>query len=388
MKRAPISPLVAWMPLFLCLSAQGLEVSNLRCEYRQNPSGLDVKAPRLSWVLAGNGRSERQSAYRVLVASSPALLGSAQTDLWDSGKVASDQTIHVVYAGRPLVSRQRVWWSVQVWDQRDRASQWSKPASWSMGLLEAADWSAQWVGDPVASAPAEPRGPLNGFHSGFSASADAVKWVLVDLGQPRLMDGVRLCPARPYDWQPDTPGFLFPMRYRIEASETPAFDRPRLLVDRSTADEPSPGTEAVGWHFDETTARYVRLTVTRLRPRDPDKHAFALTEFEVMSGTTNLARRSRVTASDSIETGSWAAVNLTDGVSRTVPPSTTDRALPATMMRKSFVLPGSIQRATAYVTANGLYELRINGRRVGQQLLSPEWTNYRRRCQYQTHDVT
>ena len=128
----------------------------LRCEYLRDPLGLDVVAPRLSWVLESGQRGQKQTAYRVLVASAAELLAKDDGDLWDSGRVESDRTIQVEYAGKSLVSRMRCCWKVRVWDRNGRASAWSEPACWSMGLLAPSDWQAQWIGyrDP-ASPPVE-----------------------------------------------------------------------------------------------------------------------------------------------------------------------------------------------------------------------------------------
>ena len=94
---------------------------HLRCEYLANPLGIDTRQPRLSWRPKAN-----QAAYRVLVASSAENLSRNEGDLWDSGEVASDQCIHVPYAGTPLRSRQRCYWKVQT------CSEWSDAAWWEM----------------------------------------------------------------------------------------------------------------------------------------------------------------------------------------------------------------------------------------------------------------
>jgi alpha-L-rhamnosidase len=120
----------------------------LRCEYLVDPTGIEETSPRLEWRLDAvnpEARGLRQSAYRVLVASSPDLLSRDGGDLWDSGRVNSDRTTGIVYQGRPLASRQPAFWKVQVWDQNRAASPWSAPARWSMGLLEMGDWSADWI---------------------------------------------------------------------------------------------------------------------------------------------------------------------------------------------------------------------------------------------------
>ena len=74
-------------------------------------------------------RGLAQTAYQVVVAPTEAFLHADQGVLWDSGKVASDQSLHVVYAGKPLVSHATCWWKVRVWDQDGKASDWSAPAS-------------------------------------------------------------------------------------------------------------------------------------------------------------------------------------------------------------------------------------------------------------------
>ena len=120
-----------------------------RGEYLKNPLGIDETEPRLSWQIrsAGSGlRGQRQTAWQVLVATSPELLEQDQGNRWDSGKVESDQSIHITYAGRPLVSEQFCWWKVRIWDEAGRVSQWSETAHWSMGLLAPDDWRGQWIG--------------------------------------------------------------------------------------------------------------------------------------------------------------------------------------------------------------------------------------------------
>ncbi len=116
----------------------------LRCEYRPNPLGLDETQPRLTWRVESPERGQRQAAYQVLVASSEALLRKDTGDLWNSGKLASDQTVNVVYAGKPLRSRQQCFWKVRVWG-KDGKPAWSEVASWTMGLLESSDWQADYI---------------------------------------------------------------------------------------------------------------------------------------------------------------------------------------------------------------------------------------------------
>ncbi len=119
----------------------------LRCEYLANPSGIDVQKPRLSWRLNPASSIRAQNAYRLLVASDPAILGKDRGDLWDSGRVVSGETTWIAYGGKNLVSGQRVYWKVRVWSEAGNPSPWSAQATWSMGLLQPSDWQGKWIGE-------------------------------------------------------------------------------------------------------------------------------------------------------------------------------------------------------------------------------------------------
>ena len=155
--------------------AAAIHPQQLRLEYRDNPLGIDVAAPRLSWLAAPadpKARGLRQTAYRILVASSDRALRSDSGDLWDSGKVVSADSAQIVYAGKPLASAAAAFWKVQVWDQRGQASEWSEPAQWSMGLLRAADWQAKWIGrdEPAGSETHDRRLPARYLRTEFTAA--------------------------------------------------------------------------------------------------------------------------------------------------------------------------------------------------------------------------
>ncbi len=126
-------------------AAKTIEVKELKCEYFNNPLGINETHPRLSWILESTVEGQVQSAYQVLVATSPSNLSEKKADLWNSDKVESDQSIQVKYAGKELSSRDLCWWKIKVWDKDGKASSWSEPASFEIGLLEAADWKADWI---------------------------------------------------------------------------------------------------------------------------------------------------------------------------------------------------------------------------------------------------
>lgn len=137
---------IAIFPLIFVVSTfAGLRVGQLRCEYLENPLGIDVTQPRLNWILDSGERGQKQTAYQILVASSADELKNDKGDLWDSGKISSDQTTFVAYDGKPLTSRESCFWKVRSWDEAGKPSPWSKTASWEMGLLATNDWQAQWI---------------------------------------------------------------------------------------------------------------------------------------------------------------------------------------------------------------------------------------------------
>ena len=133
-------------------------------------------------------------------------LAADDGDRWDSGKVGSDATLHVAYDGKPLGSRDRCHWKVRVWDRTGRASPWSRPATWTMGLLAAADWGAQWIARDDSPRPA-PVAPRHGFLTRLSPSPDIPKSVTLDLGAAAEIDAVRLHPAAPLGTRPGAPSY-------------------------------------------------------------------------------------------------------------------------------------------------------------------------------------
>jgi alpha-L-rhamnosidase len=143
--------IISLLILFACAQAYSanntapLTPVSLSCEYLDNPVGIQVLQPRLSWKLKSDARNQRQSAYHVLVASSRKQLARNVGDIWDSGKVASDQSLNILYEGQVLQSRKQYFWKVKAWNQKGKASDWSAPASWGMAILSPEEWTGQWI---------------------------------------------------------------------------------------------------------------------------------------------------------------------------------------------------------------------------------------------------
>ncbi len=358
---------------------------HLRCEYLTNPSGIDTSQPRFSWVLEAGLAGERnrsQSAYRIVASAASGVV-------WDSGKIQSSAQAQVAYAGKPLESGRAYTWKVQVWDNNGQPSPWSEVARWSMGMLDRARWAAQWISDPTAVVPsdADAKARLSahsGYCSRMSDKAGDNKWVGVDLGSVKTVDAVRIWPARAEE---GGPSFLFPRRYTIEIASDAKFSDAKVVVDRSSADQvvPPPGTPAE-IRFAPVAARFIRLVRFESPNYKEVAHALALAEMEVFAAGVNVAAHAAVVAFDNSENAGWSKGYLTDG--RTGFAAGAAPAQPVSAFRKSFKLNGPVRRAVAYATARGVYQLRVNGRAADDRVLAPEFTDYAKRLQYQTYDVT
>lgn len=299
--------------------AQAVTLDNLRCEYRVNPLGIGEREPRLSWVMrdAPGSRGAVQTAYQILVASTPERLAKDEADLWDSGRVRSEKSIQIAYKGRSLIARERCYWKVRVWSAEDKETAWSEPADWSMGLLHTSDWQAEWLRveelfpEDSGEKPAPPKLTII---SAFYGTPDAHQ-------QVNATEKVR---------------------------ELVAAKGGVLLV------------QANNEHFgDPAVGGGKRLEVVY--------------EISGKRYTASAPEGAFVTAQEQRE----------EADQRRVKRLQTPRSL-----RRDFAVASQPVRATLFATALGLYEMRLNGQRVGDALLAPEWTAYDKRVQVQAYDVT
>ena len=343
------------------------EAGGLRCDDRSNPMGIDDPQPRLSWLMESARRTDRQQAYQILVASSVELLKDDKGDLWDSGKVASNESIQIAYAGKPLVPRMRCYWKVRLWDRDEKPSSWSEPASWTMGLYQANDWQANWITASRWFMPPEVRPP------GFIVGAGG--WADVDLGKPFPIEAIKLY---------FTNTNAAPKRFKILGADDLNFTHPHVLVDQSAADYQPAGTGPQVFAVKDATFRRIRLWLTK-----PVKGE--VRQMEVMSGGNNVALM-RSTREYGTEWHSGHASFLVDGM----PSADTGNVCPpdacpspaAPLLRKSFTLAKPVQRATLYLAALGMADVTVNGQSVTDTVLGPPFTDYTKRVVYLTHDVT
>ncbi|WP_205650204.1 family 78 glycoside hydrolase catalytic domain [Actinoplanes solisilvae] len=338
--------------------------------------GIDTPAPRLGWLISSNRRGVVQSAYQVRVASTAAKL--SRPDVWDSGRTAGAESTQVAYGGPALTSATRYHWQVRVWDADGRASAWSEPSWWETGLLKPEDWHAKWIGRERPSASwsdytVDLRLTVTRDAAGvfFRAKGvnDAYMWQLANFGNvPVLRPHVRVGGS----WQllkevpvPIAPGdFNKPHDLRIEtAGTTIKTFVDGVQVDTTVDSRRTTGTIGLRTSGTETAVVHsVKLTVGGKTEVDAD-----------------LTKTNPFTAGTLTPTGLEVTGNLE-----------TLLADPAgkPLLRREFPVDRKVSRARVYSTALGVYELSLNGRKVGDHQLAPGWTDYTKRVQYQTFDVT
>lgn len=122
-------------------------VVRLTCEQIENPLGIAVRSPELGWNLSASGNNIMQQAYELLVSDNEISLGNQQGNMWETGKVNTDESLHIPYQGKPLSPFTRYYWKVRIYDANGSVSDWSKPAWFETAMLSSVDWTASWIGD-------------------------------------------------------------------------------------------------------------------------------------------------------------------------------------------------------------------------------------------------
>lgn len=349
------------------LLAATTEVQVLRCEYRTNPLGIDTLAPRLSWVMHSDRRGTLQAAYQVLVASSAKLLAKDTGDLWDSGKVTSDRSNQVEYAGKPLKARSVCFWKVRTWDDRGQASPWSPPASWSMGLLKPEDWQARWIGYDAAYQPTPEQAKDNG-----TFNIQGLKWVRMPNGKA----SVNTCLRKQIDLPSDR-------KLKRAVLALYAFNECAAVVNGAAIGSAAHWEPTARLDATKTLkpgANVIALTISHSDPYVPAAIGRLVLQFEsgndvvVPVDQTWKVSQQPVAGWDQagFDDGKWAGAQAFDGQPWNGPPPVADLArLPAPYLRKEFTVAQAVKRATVYVTALGTYELRLNGKRVSADVSPP-----------------
>jgi alpha-L-rhamnosidase len=360
-------------------------IVHLTADGLENPLGTALEAPQFSWQLTDSHTGAQQSAYEVLVASGEAQLESGSADIWDSGKIGSDQSVNVTYKGPALEAQKRYYWRVRVWGKDgaaypDSAIQW-----WETGLADPSDWKAQWISAETEEhklvresgaewiwSATEKTGskPTPGLY-GFRATADlpekpesAMLFVTAKDSPSAWINGSQVIEAQPMTAWKNMPWGTY---QQVDITRLLHAGR-NLLAVGATLDEADPAAMSAVLLWRTSDGKYHLL-----RTGDPAWKASSAPP----SGWSD----------PSFDDGSWQqattiAATANDDFGRPWPADSVN------LLRQTFDIDKPIRSARLYATALGAYRFRMNGLRVGDQILSPGWTDYRERVAYQTYDLT
>ena len=348
----------------------------LQTQLRRNPVAVNSRHPQFGWVLPWAGHGQMQSAYEILAASSQTLLAQGKGDLWDSGKIKSDDSQNIRYAGRALTVREKCFWEVRVWNQSGKVSSWSRPAHWREALPTNAAWhGAQWIGlQKTASSSGQ---VLHNAH-----------WIWYPEGQPAQ--------AAPPGWRYFRRVINLPTNIKLRSAAVTitadnAFD---LTINRQPVGSGSDFNHA----YSMVITRYVHpgrniVTVAAQNQGSAPNPAgligmfhFSLADGHSINVPTNAdwqaAKRAGTHWKSAMVLGGygmgpWGQIG---GGYR--------RSLPARYLRRDFIIPKSIKNAIVYFSGLGWSKLYINGHTVSRDELSPALSWYPKRCYYRSYNVT
>lgn len=350
---------------------------HLRCEYLNNPLGIDASTPHLSWQSDSSTRNWKQAAFQLLVTSSQDRLQSGQADVWDSGKIASDESVGIAYKGPALESRKRYYWKVRVWDTVGNVSESVEEAWWEMGLLHPSDWSAKWI---------TWKNPEDG------ADRKDIRWIWVKgqdaLAAPSRASGTFRLNVKLAE-MPREALLLLAVRgdyvAKVNGVEVGAKSRWGAFDRRDISDALKVGENAVE----------IKVTAPDVPPAGPNVGAkttktglAALVKITSANGSVRRFPTGESWQAAAENDSSWQLANVVAelGDKRLGDPGPFPQS--AASFRRTLEIIRPISSARLYVTALGSYRAYLNGSRVGNDVLTPDFTDYHKRVLYQTYDVT
>jgi alpha-L-rhamnosidase len=367
-----------------------LQVDNLTA-----PLGIDDLAPKFSWQLRDPTRGARQTAYELLVASSEDLLLAGKADVWDSGRIESAQSLNIRYAGPALEPSRRYFWQVKVWGADGSAYPGSAAAWWETGLLNAGNWQAHWIGYETPEEDAVRHAAATWIANSDVPSADEGRELrvafrhTVALEKPvrsatlyataqdtvsAWVNGTQVLkadPLPPWKQMPWKKYVRADVRAHLaEGANTVAIEAVHYKIgaNRRTAEDAPPMIATLFIEYaDGTTVTFGSGTDWKTSTRTPDgwhRKGFDDSQWR------NAIAWAPSAARDAAPLGHpW----IPDSVKQ---------------LRHAFSVSSPVKSARLYSTAFGMYEMFLNGKRVGDDVMAPGWTDYRERVVYQTHDVT
>jgi alpha-L-rhamnosidase len=371
----------ALLACLLFAAAAYADPVKLRCDYLENPLGTDSAVPRFSWQSNSLARNWRQAAYQVLVASSAERLKGGKADVWDSGKIALGESVGIAYGGPALDAKRRYYWAVRVWDGDGKVASSATPSWWETGLLTKDNWTAKWVSRTNPEDEQDRAG---------------MRWIWV-AGQDAF--SVR-------------PKAIASFRTTINLSEKP-FSAALFIIARADFKVKVNGAEAgakkdwsdidridIGGQLvagkNEIEIEASAPEPSFMRPGDPKKGVLAGVAVLVKIVRPNRellrifsdARWEAKLGSEQEGNQNWSSANAIADLDDKRFGGVGQLPQPAALFRREFTVAKPMESARVYVTALGSYRLSINGGVVGNAVLTPEFTDYRKRVYYQAYDVT
>ncbi|UCD27823.1 MAG: family 78 glycoside hydrolase catalytic domain [Planctomycetota bacterium] len=347
----------------------------LRCEYRINPLGIGTTSPRLSWELDDGRRGARQTAYQIMV-STKAMMDDPNTVVWDTGKVESDQSIHVAYAGKPLTSGKIYYWKVRTWDAVGEPTEYSEPARWEMGLLKPEEWSARWI---TAAKPVDARPLMEWGDWIWNAKAKEEKKKVFFRRHFKIDPGQRIARAFLKSTADDSHTVYINGIKIVSSGNWQEVSVCRVTLRVNPGDNVI-AAEAVNQGGPAGLLVSLKVVLESGKTVEVKSDGEWLTSTEPINlwqtPKFNDTHWDKAMVVAAYGEGPWKGLKGPPGPRR------------SQCMRKEFNLKKKVTKARAYVSGLGLYELRINGQRVGKDIFTPGWTRYPKRIQYQTYDVT
>lgn len=366
--------------------AGGMSAVSLQTNARTEPLGIATDPPTFSWKSTASGRGVVQSAYELRVGTS-----EGGDDVWSSGKVASDEQLNIRYDGPALRSQTRYYWQVRLWDGADRQGDWSAP-SWFETGLETSDWQADWIGKAAG-------GEVDRW-TDYTADID------FHIAQLAIGVFVRAADTRnAYMWQISTADGTGIPKFRPHKRVNGAY----TLLDNKPIAGISSAQLLTGTHRLSVTVDGSTIT-TKLDGVQIDQRndaAFAkgfvgfrqdfannIDEVAEVKAVTVTAKTGDVlldtdfSRGNPFNGGTLTAEGLRVGNRADVLYQSSDANRP--LLRKEFSTEAgkTVKSARIYAAAHGIYQLQLNGKKVGDQFLAPGWTDYTKRIQYQSYDVT
>ncbi|HWA08124.1 MAG TPA: family 78 glycoside hydrolase catalytic domain [Opitutaceae bacterium] len=359
-----------------------VRLAELTTEHLHNPIGLGVAQPRLSWKLVSTRDGEKQTAYEVRAAATAAALTGGQSALWNSGKVASDQSVLVPWGGTALGSRSQVFWQVRIWDKDGAPTAWSEPASFELGLLDSAsEWKGHWITADLPRYDIEQPalGGASWISGGSAANQAAAIRLALDLPADAKVLGATIDAAADglialyVNGQPTRQG---------STSHTAPFHADfgvQLKAGRNIIALESGAVRGARGGPRNALAAHGDIEL------QGGRHIAFNTDGSWKAAAAPGAGWFAAAFDDSAwpaatVLGAYHAQDLSENAGGTIGPGR--------YLRRSFTVKGPVARARLYATALGVYEASINGQRVNDHQLDPGFTDYNKRVMVQTTDVT